>query len=231
VTELRRLLARHGTALAAVGAIAAVVVLALATSQGRAILGAIGHGDSRRLRHELLDLHVVGVLVLLLVILSHAIVPFPSEVVSGAAGFVYGFALAFPMMLLFWLLSGLLAYWLAARFGRPLARRAVGESRLSRAEEFVSRGGPVPLLSVRLIPFIPYNAICYAAGIVRVPQRRYAWTTLVGIVPLTALVTYLGSRLEQPDFGDWRIWAAIGGFTAVAVAAQLVERRLRARHT
>jgi uncharacterized membrane protein YdjX (TVP38/TMEM64 family) len=134
-------------------------------------------------------------------------------------------------VLLFWLLSGLLAYWLAERFGRPLARRVVGERRLGRAEGWVDRGGPVPLLSVRLVPFIPYNAICYAAGIVRVPLRRYTWTTLVGIIPLTALVTYLGSRLEKPDFGDWRIWAAIGGFTALAVAAQLLERRLRARHT
>ena len=86
---------------------------------------------------------------------------------------------------------------------------------------------------MRLVPFIPYNAICYAAGIVRVPLPRYAWTTCVGIIPLTALVTYLGSRLQKPDFADWRVWAAIAGFIALAVVAQVIERRLRrpARHT
>jgi uncharacterized membrane protein YdjX (TVP38/TMEM64 family) len=184
-------------------------------------------------REELLDLHVVGVLVLLTVILSHAIVPFPTELVTAAAGFVYGFAAALPMLLLFWLASGMLAYWLARRYGRPLARRVVGTRRLRQAEEFVARGGPVPLISVRLVPFIPYNAICYAAGIVRVPEGRYAWTTLVGIAPLTALVAYLGSRLQEPDFGDWRIWAAVGGFTTLAILAQVLERRLRrpSRHT
>jgi uncharacterized membrane protein YdjX (TVP38/TMEM64 family) len=230
---MRRLLSRHGTAIAALGAVVLTLALAFGTSEGRTILQAIVDGDSRKLRHELLDLHVIGVLVLLLVCLSHAIVPFPTEIVSGAAGFVYGFAVALPLLLAFWVLSALLAYWLAERFGRPLARRVVGESRLRRAEDFVSRGGPVPLISVRLVPFIPYNAICYAAGIVNVPLRRYTWTTFVGIIPLTALVTYLGSRLEKPDFADWRIWAAIGGFTALAVAAQVIERRLRppARHT
>jgi uncharacterized membrane protein YdjX (TVP38/TMEM64 family) len=229
VGAVRRVLARHGTAIAALGVVLLTLALAFGTSEGRTILDAIASGDTSRLRHELLDLGVVGVLVLLLVILSHAIVPFPTEVVSGAAGFVYGFALAMPMLLVFWVLSALLAYWLAERFGRPLARRLVGERRLTQAEEFVSRGGPVPLVSVRLVPFVPYNAICYAAGIVRVPLRRYTWTTFVGIIPLTTLVTYLGSRLEKPDFADWRIWAAIGGFTALAVAAQVVERRVRRR--
>jgi len=230
---VRALIVRHGTAIAALGIVALTLVLAFATSEGRTIVQAIVDGDTRRLRHELLDLHVLGVVVLLLVILSHAIVPFPTEVVSAAAGFVYGFAAALPMLLVFWLLSALLAYWLAERFGRPLARRVVGERNLRRAEEFVARGGPVPLISVRLVPFVPYNAICYAAGIVRVPLRRYAWTTFVGIIPLTTLVTYLGSRLEKPDFGDWRLWAAVGAFTLVAVAAQILERRLRrpARHT
>ncbi len=64
----------------------------------------------------------------------------------------------------------------------------------------MERGGAATLLSLRLIPLIPYNAICYAAGVTRVPLARYSWTTVVGIIPLTCLVTYLGSRLESPDF-------------------------------
>src|SRR3954451_17607958 len=158
-----RFLARHATTIAAVSAVALTLILALATSRGHTILNAIVDGDSRRLRHELLDLHVIGVLVLLLVTLSHAIVPFPTEVVSGTAGFVYGFALALPMLLVFWLASAILAYWLAVRFGRPLARRVVGDTRLTRAEGFVSRGGPVPLISVRLGPVTPPEANCSAA--------------------------------------------------------------------
>ncbi|MEA2458663.1 MAG: hypothetical protein QOC95_1635, partial [Thermoleophilaceae bacterium] len=151
------------------------------------------------------------------------------ELVSGAAGFVYGFWAAVPMMLAMWLASALLAYWLAERFGRPLARRLVGAQRLERAEAMVARGGAAALLSLRLIPFIPYNAICYAAGITRVPLRRYSWTTVVGITPLTVLVTYLGSRLESPDFSDWRVWGLILAFVAIVVGAQIAQRRMRSR--
>src|SRR4051812_40960924 len=99
---MRSLIVRHGTTITALGAVALTLVLAFATPTGREIVDAMVNGDTRRLRHELLDLHVIGVLALLLVMLSHAIVPFPMEVVNAAAGFVYGFAVALPMLLVFW---------------------------------------------------------------------------------------------------------------------------------
>lgn len=202
----------------ALGMVAVVILLAAATPTGRHIVEAIVDGDSRELRRELLDLGVVGVLVLLAVALSHAVVPFPTELLTGAAGFVYGFWAAVPMLLVCWLASALLAYWLAERFGRPLARRLIGTDRLARAESAMDRGGAATLLSLRLIPFIPFNAICYAAGITRVPLGRYAWATVVGILPLTCLVAYLGSRLESPDFTDWRVWLAILAFIGIVIA-------------
>ena len=224
---MARFASRHLVTATAVGMVAVVILLAAATPTGRTIVDAIFEGDTRELRRELLDLGVVGVLVLLAVALSHAIVPFPTEILTGAAGFVYGFWAAVPMLLVVWLASALLAYWLAERFGRPLARRLIGSGRLARAEGLMDRGGATTLLSLRLIPFIPFNAVCYAAGITRVPLGRYAWTTLAGILPLTCLVAYLGSRLESPDFTDWRIWLLIVAFVAIVIAGgRLRKERL-----
>jgi uncharacterized membrane protein YdjX (TVP38/TMEM64 family) len=227
---MSRHLSRHLVTVASIGAIALVILLATTTNTGQNTVDAILNGDSRELRRQLLGLGVGGVFVLLTVCLSHAIIPFPTEIVSAAAGFVYGFWLALPILLVCWLASALLAYWLAERFGRPLARRLVGANRLERAEGLMERGGAATLLSLRLIPLIPYNAICYAAGITRVPLVRYSWTTVVGITPLTVLVAYLGSRLKSPNFDDWRVWVLIVAFIAIVVGAQVLERRLRYRH-
>jgi uncharacterized membrane protein YdjX (TVP38/TMEM64 family) len=222
-----RFASRHLVTVAALGAVALVVVLATSTATGRHIVDATVNGDSRELRRQLRDLGVGSALVLLVVALSHAIVPFPTELVTAAAGFVYGFWLAVPLLLACWLASALLAYWLAERFGRPLARRLVGARRLARAEELMEAGGAATLLALRLIPLIPFNAICYAAGVTRVPLARYAWTTVVGILPLTVLVAYLGSRLESPNFSDWRVWVLIAVFVGIVVGGQVVERKLR----
>lgn len=225
----RAFAARHAVAAASLAIVALVVALAAGTHTGREIVSATAEGDSRELRRLLLDLGVAGVLVMAAVILSHSVIPFPAELVTGTAGFVYGFWVAVPLMLGLWLASALLAYWLADRFGRPLARRLVGEARLTRAERAVARGGAASILSLRLIPLIPFNAICYAAGITRVPLWRYSWTTVAGIAPLTIFVTYLGSRLRSPDFADWRLWALVVAFIAIVVGAQVVQRRLRGR--
>src|SRR3954468_20042498 len=152
---MSRFASRHLVTITAVGIVVLLVTLAFATTTGRAIVDATLDGDSRALRRELLDLGVGGVLVLLAVVLAHAIVPFPAELVIGAAGFVYGFWVALPLMLVFWLLSALLAYWLAERFGRPLARRLIGERRLARAEALVDRGGGGVPLSARGDPLNP----------------------------------------------------------------------------
>ncbi|GAC1524224.1 MAG: hypothetical protein NVS2B6_10670 [Thermoleophilaceae bacterium] len=213
-------------ALGAGSLLGVLLTLALVTDSGRSIVSATMSGDGRRLRDLLLGLGLAGAIILLAVILSHAIVPFPMELVTGAAGFVYGFELALPVVLAFWLSSALLSYWLAERLGRPLARRLIGSERLARGEQLVARGGAGALLSVRLIPLVPFNAICYAAGIARVPLLRYTWTTLAGMAPLTILVTYLGSRLEAPRFDDPRLLGAIAGLIALVLGGQMLMRRI-----
>ena len=54
---------------------------------------------------------------------------------------------------------------------------------------------------MRLVPIVPFSLFSYAAGSARVPAGRFAWTTAVGYLPITAVFAYLGSRLEElsPD--------------------------------
>ena len=75
----------------AVGTTVVVAALALTTHSGHEIAAAAFSGNSHELREELLAIGVGGVFALLAVILSHALVPFPTELVSAAAGYVYGF--------------------------------------------------------------------------------------------------------------------------------------------
>ena len=76
-----------------VAAFAAVVALVPPLRDG---VASVLSGDAGRLRSELLDLGAGGALVLVGLMLVHAILPFPSELLNAAAGFVYGFWLALP---------------------------------------------------------------------------------------------------------------------------------------
>jgi len=176
-----------------------------------------GNGDLVRSRTQALG--AAGALVLLALVLAHAVIPYPAELTTAAAGYVYGFAAGWALMMLSWFLCALLAYEIARGAGRRAVRRVIGPRRLAAAQEFVRRGGATGLLAARFLPLVPFNATCYAAGLAEVARPRYAWTTVVGIAPFTLLVAYLGSRLQTLSLTDWRLWLVTGLLLALLLAA------------
>jgi uncharacterized membrane protein YdjX (TVP38/TMEM64 family) len=224
-------------AISAVLAAAALALLALAVPFVD-VAGSALEGDGDAVREALQSAGVAGAAALAALIVAHAVLPYPAGLATAAAGYVYGFALAAPLVLAAWLASALAAYGVARGPGRGLAVRLAGR-RLAAAERQVTRAGAIGLLAARLVPVIPFNAVCYASGILRVPLRTYTWTTLVGIAPFTLGVTYLGSRLATPDGTDWRLWVASGALLVLLVLAhrlraarrrQPLRRAARRRH-
>jgi len=201
----------------------------LALEPVRDAFGAVIRGDTGALREQFAGEGLVAALVLVGLVLLHVVVPFPAELPTAAAGFALGFAAALPLMLAAWLVSGLAAYAVARLAGRPVLRRLAGHHRLEAVEAFVGRGGARGLLIARLIPFVPFNLVCFASGATRVPPGRYAWTTLVGMTPLTALTVLLGARLQEPSLSDPLLWGTVAVLLAAVAISGPIGRRALAR--
>ena len=216
------------TILATVAAALVMIGLLFAIEPIRDAVAAAFRGDLGEMRDELDSLGAVAVLVLVGIALVHAVVPFPAEFPTAAAGFVFGFALGFPLMVFAWTLSCLVAYALARGIGPPLLDRLAGKERMEATDKLIERGGWPILLAGRLIPVVPYNLVSYAAGATRVPLGRFTWTTAVGVVPLTALTALLGQRLQEPRFDDPVLWLIVLGVLTLLLLARPVGRRLRA---
>jgi uncharacterized membrane protein YdjX (TVP38/TMEM64 family) len=116
-------------------------------------------------------------------------------------------------------------------FGRYAARtllhRLAGEQRFQRAESAVRRGGATVLIAARLVPVMPFSLTGYVAGAARVPVGRFAWTTVVGFLPITLVVCLLGSRLKSLSFSDPLLYAAVVPILALLIAARPLARRMR----
>ena len=215
-----------GTSIAAlVVVLAALAFTALFVGPVHGVLADVLRGDVTAVRTRLDDLGAWAAVVLVALVLVHVLVPVPAEILSAAAGFVFGPVIGVALMLAAWLASALLAYWAAVVVGRPVAARLLGRKRLDRFEGAVRRGGVRVLLLMRIIPLLPYNGVCAACAIARVPIRRYAWTTVVGILPLTTLAAVLGSRLQEPSLSDPVLWAVLAGSVALFVVGPALTRR------
>jgi uncharacterized membrane protein YdjX (TVP38/TMEM64 family) len=214
-------------ALVTLGGVALLTVLVLAIEPLRTGVGDALQGDTASLRSELRDLGFGGVLIALGLALAHAVVWYPAEILDAAAGFVWGFWVASPLVMLGWLINAVVSYWIGRHAARPLLFRFVGRDRFLAYERMVARGGATLLLGMRLVPIVPFSLFSYAAGSARVPLATFMWTTAVGYLPITLLFVYLGSRLEELSLNDPIVWIGAATMLGLLLLTRRLARMLR----
>ena len=211
-----------------VAGIVAIAAMVLAVPELRDALGDAVSGDTDSVRADLRGSGVEGVLLVIALAVVHVIVWYPAEILDAAAGYVYGFGVALPMVMACWILSALLAYEVGRHAARPLLYRFVGEERFLRLEQLMERGGVSFLLAARLVPIVPFSLLGFVCGATRVPIPRFIWTTAVGYLPLTAYFIYLGSSADDFSLEDPIVWiGAVGLLLALLLVRQLMPHRYR----
>ena len=83
------------------------------------------------------------------------------------------------------------------------------------------------LLSSRLIAVVPFALMGYAAGATRVNLWQFSWTTVVGYLPLTVAVAYLGSRAETLSASNPLAWGAVAVLVGLLSSEWLLRQRRR----
>lgn len=215
-----------GITLAGIALLAGLVV---AIPELRDAFGAAIRGDHEQVRAEIDSLGAWGPVLIVALALIHAVVFYPAEIVDAAAGYAYGFCPALLLVMTGWLLSGLLCFAVGRSVARPLLDRWLGEERFERIEAMIERGGATLLLSMRLIPILPFSLVSYAAGAARVPVWRFVWTTALGYLPITAIFVYFGTRLESISLTDPLVYGTAIALLALLVGGHWVLRRQAAR--
>jgi uncharacterized membrane protein YdjX (TVP38/TMEM64 family) len=122
-----------------------------------------------------------------------------------------------------WYVAALLSYALGVAVGGPLLRRLLGR-RFEWLTATMERGGRSLLLSARLIPIVPFALVGYAAGATRISVWRFSWTTVVGYLPLTIAVTYLGSQAQMLSTTNPLLWTAVAVLLALLIGERVVRR-------
>src|SRR3954466_7614756 len=99
--------------------------------------------------------------------------------------------------------------------------------RFSSVDEAVSRRGFFVVLLLRLTPVVPYTLLNYFLGLTRIPLLHYVLGTLLGMLPVTFAVAYLGSLSTEIAGGEQdriRLALYVAGFLATVAATVLITR-------
>jgi uncharacterized membrane protein YdjX (TVP38/TMEM64 family) len=120
--------------------------------------------------------------------------PFPRTAFTLAAGLLFGPYLGVPLAVLASTVSAVIALLLVRAAGWQLSR-LVRHSRVDFVDERLRERGWPTVISMRMIPAMPFSVVNYAAGASAVRVLPYTLATLVGLLPGTAAVVILGDAL------------------------------------
>ncbi|OBB71119.1 TVP38/TMEM64 family protein [Mycobacterium sp. 852014-52144_SCH5372336] len=153
--------------------------------------------------------------------------PFPRTAFTLGAGLLFGPVLGIPLAVTAATISAVIAVLLVRAVGLRLDR-AVRHPRIESLNARLRERGWPTVLSMRLIPAVPFAVLNYAAGVSSVRVLPYALATLAGLVPGTAAVVILGDALT----GNVSPLLVLISFctAGLGVAGLVYEVRVHRRH-
>lgn len=169
------------------------------------------------------------VAVVALMTIAIVISPIPSAPIALAAGAAYG-----PIWGSLYVLAGaelgaLIAFAIARMVGGDVLRRWFGEN-LSLSLLGSQNNLMAIVFASRLLPFISFDLVSYAAGLTPLTWLRFAIATVAGIIPASFILAYFGDEIASGE-GERIAYSiiALGALTLVPVVARLVMRRRKKR--
>ncbi|HRX73805.1 VTT domain-containing protein [Pelagibacterium flavum] len=148
--------------------------------------------------------------VLIVTLMTIAVVasPIPSAPIALAAGAACGHLWGTVQVVIGAELGALIAFGLARVLGHDVLRRVFGD-RVDAGLLGSQNALTATVLASRLMPFVSFDMISYAAGLSRLHAWRFALATLAGIIPASFLLAHFGGEAVSGDLGR-ATWAVLG---------------------
>ena len=146
-------------------------------------------------------------------------------IITLAGGAVFGlgwgllivsFASTLGATLAFWVSRFLLRDWVESRWGERLAEIQAG----------VDKEGAYYLLTLRLMPVVPFFLINLLMGLTRMKTWTYYWVSQVGMLAGTAVVVNAGTQLAQLDSAQGIFSPMLLGSLLLVSVFPLLARRV-----
>jgi uncharacterized membrane protein YdjX (TVP38/TMEM64 family) len=153
--------------------------------------------------------------------------PFPRSAFTLAAGLLFGPVLGVPLAVVASTISAVIALLLVRAAGWQLSR-LVRHPRIDSLDARLRERGWPTIVSMRLIPAVPFSVMNYAAGASAVRVLPYTLASLVGLIPGTAAVVILGDALTG---NVSPLLVVVSMCTAsLGIAGLIYEIRIHRRH-
>lgn len=163
----------------------------------------------------------------MLMILQSVAAPIPAFLITFANAAVFGW---WQGAILSWtsaMAGAALCFWIARALGRDAVAHFATEGALANVDRFFDRYGKNAVLVCRLLPFVSFDVVSYAAGLTGMGFGGFLWATGLGQLPATLVYSYVGGMLTG---GAKLLVTALLVIFALFALVALVRQVYTARH-
>lgn len=153
------------------------------------------------------------------------ITPLPRTVFTVAAGVLFGAVFGVVLTVLATLLAALAAYWLVGFVGGAFVDRHSHRPGVAWVRGRLDHNGLLAVVSLRLIPAVPFAVMNYAAGLAKVRVLPYAVGTVLGVLPGTVAIVVLGDAATGDSINPASFAVSIAGGLLGLAGAAIASRR------
>ncbi len=131
----------------------------------------------------------------LLMVFQSLLAPLPAFIITfanaGLFGWVKGAILSWSSAMV----GAALCYAIARIYGRNVVEKFTTRTALKEVDRFFEKYGKWAVLVARLLPFVSFDIVSYAAGLTAMGFWEFFWATGLGQLPATIIYSYVGGML------------------------------------
>ncbi len=131
----------------------------------------------------------------LLMVLQSIVAPLPAFLITFANANLFGW---WKGAILSWssaMVGAGLCFYIARILGRDVVEKLTSKSGLKTIDDFFEKHGKMSILIARLLPFISFDIVSYAAGLTSMSFLSFFIATGIGQLPATIVYSIVGGML------------------------------------
>lgn len=174
------------------------------------------------IREDVRRMGLMAPIAFILIYAGATLVFIPKNLLSVAAGSVFGMIGGTFLVLAGATLGAIVAFLVARKIGRSSVERLSGR-RISNLNTRISERPFMSIFIGRLIPIVPFTLLNYAAGLSSVGITVYVAASIIGMLPGTTSYVALGAY--GTHLSSWELILAVLSFAALIMLGRKIVRK------
>ena len=131
----------------------------------------------------------------LLMVFQSLVAPLPAFLITFANAALFGWVYGAMLSWFSSMIGAILCFYVARYLGRDMVEKVTSKQALQKVDIFFEKHGLNAILIARLLPFVSFDIVSYAAGLTQMKIKNFIFATAVGQLPATLIYSYAGEML------------------------------------